>query len=417
MAFPKHGRHGQRGISTPVIIFGSIFAAFLMIGVWVYTSPAPIEEAIENTTITTQFVGKPRIEVTEDTRTRISSEHESEEESKEFEVEKREDDNDTDIEEKLEETEVRDEPEKREIDDAPEVDESTILDKSMEEAKAEEAKAEEARGAAAEVKSEEGVTVVKEDAQPDDEPGESKLEVAENDEVIEEKTDPANAEDLPPVDTTESEDTPGTEEVSTSSWKSQVSKSTEEKEVTKFEPEMLSTEIAVPEETESATQTEEEKKIEESQKAATTSIVIQEEVAKRQVEKYKWKQCNWSGSQDYIPCLDNKKWLATHRQRKHYEHRERHCPTPAELPKCLVPLPPGYKQHIKWPESRSEVCLTLDLFFLRFFQPEYLVNRCELLVVQHRRSGFNFYCGDFCRRGMITCLMLALPNTRKIRTG
>lgn len=360
MAFPKHGRQGQRGISTPVIIFGSIFAAFLMIGVWMYTSPVPIEQAIEHTSVVTQQFDKPRIEVTEVTEdirsTRTASEREREEESKEFEVEKREDDNDNDIEEKLEETEVRDEPEKPVIDDAPEVDESTILDKSMEEARAEEAKAAEAEG------------LIKDDTQPDDEPEALKPEVvAENDEVIQEKTDPVNTEDLP---TTESESTLEIEEVSSSSWKSQVSKSTEEKATEEKAATPDPEAVAAPEEAEAATQTEEEKRIEESQKAATTSIVIQEEVAKSQVEKYKWKLCNWSGSQDYIPCLDNKKWLATHRQRKHYEHRERHCPTPAELPKCLVPLPPGYKQHIKWPESRSQVCILFFPFLSS--HPQYL---------------------------------------------
>lgn len=293
-----------------------------MIGVWVYNSPVPVEEV--TSVVTTQF-DKPRIEVNEDTRaaTRISNERESEEESKEFEVEKREDDNDNDIEEKLEETEVRDEPEKPVVDEPLEVDESTILDKSMEEARAEEAKAAEAN--AEDVVSKEATT------QPDDEP----LQVA--DEVTPEEK--STTEDLP---TTESESSTDTEEVSSSSWKSQTTKSMDEKKVT-LEPETTSDETEV--------QTDEERKIEEGQKAATTSIVIQE-VAKS--EKYKWKLCQWTGSQDYIPCLDNKKWLSTHRQRKHYEHRERHCPTPEELPKCLVPLPPGYKQHIKWPESRNE---------------------------------------------------------------
>lgn len=68
-----------------------------------------------------------------------------------------------------------------------------------------------------------------------------------------------------------------------------------------------------------------------------------------------WKLCVFEGAQDYIPCLDNKKVLAKLRSTKHYEHRERHCPTEEELPKCLVPLPKGYRTSIKWPSSRDQI--------------------------------------------------------------
>lgn len=68
-----------------------------------------------------------------------------------------------------------------------------------------------------------------------------------------------------------------------------------------------------------------------------------------------WKLCTFEGAQDYIPCLDNKKALQKLPSTKHYEHRERHCPTEEELPKCLVPLPKGYKLPIKWPTSRNQV--------------------------------------------------------------
>lgn len=82
-----------------------------------------------------------------------------------------------------------------------------------------------------------------------------------------------------------------------------------------------------------------------------TPALIEEEVNL----KYNWTLCSFEGAQDYIPCLDNKKWLDTHRHHKHYEHRERHCPPDEELPKCLIPMPPAYKPHIKWSDSRDQV--------------------------------------------------------------
>lgn len=66
-----------------------------------------------------------------------------------------------------------------------------------------------------------------------------------------------------------------------------------------------------------------------------------------------WKLCNTTAGPDYIPCLDNWQTIKKLHSTKHYEHRERHCPD--EAPSCLVPLPEGYKQSIKWPKSREKV--------------------------------------------------------------
>lgn len=68
---------------------------------------------------------------------------------------------------------------------------------------------------------------------------------------------------------------------------------------------------------------------------------------------YRWKVCNVTAGPDYIPCLDNLRAIRKLPQRDHYQHRERHCPD--EAPTCLVPLPEGYKQSIKWPKSREQV--------------------------------------------------------------
>lgn len=68
---------------------------------------------------------------------------------------------------------------------------------------------------------------------------------------------------------------------------------------------------------------------------------------------YTWQLCNVTAGTDYIPCLDNVKAIAKLHSRKHYEHRERHCPE--DPPTCLVPLPQGYKSPIEWPQSRDKI--------------------------------------------------------------
>uniref|UniRef100_A0A0E0JQI8 Methyltransferase n=1 Tax=Oryza punctata TaxID=4537 RepID=A0A0E0JQI8_ORYPU len=57
---------------------------------------------------------------------------------------------------------------------------------------------------------------------------------------------------------------------------------------------------------------------------------------------------------DYIPCLDNVKAVKALKSLRHMEHRERHCPT-APRPRCLVPLPPGYRSPLPWPRSRDMI--------------------------------------------------------------
>ncbi|WJZ86120.1 hypothetical protein VitviT2T_005610 [Vitis vinifera] len=68
---------------------------------------------------------------------------------------------------------------------------------------------------------------------------------------------------------------------------------------------------------------------------------------------YTWQLCNETAGPDYIPCLDNEKAIMTLHGRKHYEHRERHCPE--EPPACLVPLPEMYKSPVEWPQSRDKI--------------------------------------------------------------
>ncbi|KAI3904716.1 hypothetical protein MKW92_038335 [Papaver armeniacum] len=74
-----------------------------------------------------------------------------------------------------------------------------------------------------------------------------------------------------------------------------------------------------------------------------------------------WRLCKGSVATDYIPCLDNMKAIKGLKSRRHMEHRERHCPKPN--PRCLIPIPKGYKMTLPWPKSRDMVrhlhCLTL----------------------------------------------------------
>ncbi|KAK3136252.1 hypothetical protein QOZ80_5BG0430420 [Eleusine coracana subsp. coracana] len=66
-----------------------------------------------------------------------------------------------------------------------------------------------------------------------------------------------------------------------------------------------------------------------------------------------WKLCNTTAGADYIPCLDNDAAIKKLKTTKHYEHRERHCPSTP--PTCLVPLPDGYRTPIPWPSSRDKI--------------------------------------------------------------
>ncbi|KAL8535349.1 hypothetical protein ACS0TY_011121 [Phlomoides rotata] len=72
-----------------------------------------------------------------------------------------------------------------------------------------------------------------------------------------------------------------------------------------------------------------------------------------QVVDVEWELCKGSGAVDYIPCLDNWSAIKALPSRKRMEHRERHCPDPA--PRCLVPLPQGYKAPVPWPKSKDMI--------------------------------------------------------------
>ncbi|KAI5346619.1 PREDICTED: probable methyltransferase [Prunus dulcis] len=64
-----------------------------------------------------------------------------------------------------------------------------------------------------------------------------------------------------------------------------------------------------------------------------------------------WELCTGWGAVDYIPCLDNFKVIRALKTRRHMERRERHCPE--QSPRCLPPLPKGYKVPVPWPKSKD----------------------------------------------------------------
>ncbi|KAL5568823.1 hypothetical protein UlMin_025398 [Ulmus minor] len=67
----------------------------------------------------------------------------------------------------------------------------------------------------------------------------------------------------------------------------------------------------------------------------------------------KWELCDGPADVDFIPCLDNFLAIKALKGRRHMEHRERHCPEIS--PRCLVPLPNGYKAPIPWPKSKDMI--------------------------------------------------------------
>lgn len=54
---------------------------------------------------------------------------------------------------------------------------------------------------------------------------------------------------------------------------------------------------------------------------------------------------------EYTPCEDVTRSLRFERDRLIY--RERHCPEPAEVLRCRIPAPYGYRVPVRWPESRD----------------------------------------------------------------
>ncbi|GJN28687.1 hypothetical protein PR202_gb16844 [Eleusine coracana subsp. coracana] len=108
--------------------------------------------------------------------------------------------------------------------------------------------------------------------------------------------------------------------------------------------------------TQAAESVEEKKKLDDetnNKKKNAAKKKSKKKTTKPDEPSLKWKLCNTSAGADYIPCLDNESAIKKLKTTKHYEHRERHCPSTP--PTCLVPLPPGYASPIPWPWSRDKI--------------------------------------------------------------
>ena len=101
---------------------------------------------------------------------------------------------------------------------------------------------------------------------------------------------------------------------------------------------------------------------------------------------------------DFVPCLDNFKAIKALESRKHMEHRERHCPSPS--PRCLIPLPSGYKVPVPWPKSRDMVSLILfqGLLIILFFLEDFLVYCVCMCFPLKLRLTVLVILGKFCVR-------------------
>ena len=179
----------------------------------------------------------------------------------------------------------------------------------------------------------------------------------------------ANNEDSAPVDSGSKESTidEGAENLKKDDGKkgggisSQAELLTENKESNKTVLETQVEEVKEQPSSDVATQTEE---ITPAEPAPTLEEVVENNNTKVVIQE--WTLCRMRDAQDFIPCLDNAKAIKKLRSRKHYQHRERHCPSENDLPKCLVPLPKDYKTSIRWPKSRDQVSpqICLPIFHL-----------------------------------------------------
>ncbi|CAM6019141.1 unnamed protein product [Sphagnum balticum] len=329
MRFPKL-RTERRGSPSSVyyLVGGSGLIAFFLILVWVYSAPAEIAESAATAAVeefnqndrTTSSSSKTSSLTTQEEEIGIDNnkgEHET------F----REDDDAQGDAEVLPPPELRTEPEHH----IPE----QKTDKLPQEEKQEEF------STTQEEKTEKPV--------PEEEKrGEFSTTQEKNSDML---VPEANTDKLPEViSTTQAELTTENKEVATSNFETQVTESKEEKAV-------IQTEEAAAAAAKDSTESEKSDSQEEQQGSVAAQEGKESAAAGDDVVHEKWKLCAWSGSQDYIPCLDNTKAIKALRTTKHFEHRERHCPLQEELPKCLVPLPDGYTQPIRWKLSRDQIWL------------------------------------------------------------
>lgn len=336
MRFPKL-RTERRGSPSSVyyLVGGSGLIAFFLILVWVYSAPAEIAESAATAAVE-EFNQNDRTTSSSNKTSSLTTQEEEigiDNNKGEHETFREEDDAQGDTEVLLP-PELRTEPEhhipEQKTDKLPQEEKQEEFSTTQEE-KTDKPVPEEEKG------------------------GEFSTTQEKNSDML---VPEANTDKLPEViSTTQAELTTENKEVATNNFETQVTESKEEKAV-------IQTEEAAAAAAKDSTESEKSDSQEEQQGSVAAQEGKESAAAGDDVVHEKWKLCAWSGSQDYIPCLDNTKAIKALSTTKHFEHRERHCPLQEELPKCLVPLPDGYTQPIRWKLSRDQVHLLLSALTL-----------------------------------------------------
>jgi hypothetical protein len=318
MGFPKHGRQQERRMpASYVMVTGAVFVAFFLVAVWVFSAPAKVPESETRSDVLKNVSpgDGDEIQVFEDATRDVRG---------------------------TEEEDMgggnRSEGGEEERLNAQEADEENSESTT----------------------SRDGSETKEEDSEQTADNAEENTEDQTEEEKVKEKLESLPADDLPLVGAGQADLTTENKE-SASSWTTQAQESKDEKDLTDSDTNSDSDDDSAKETTTdqaAATGTEEEKGEEEEEEEEQK--VLNENVKTDIKGVQQWKTCAFEGvdAHTYIPCLDNKDYLDHLATRKHYEHRERHCPSEEDLPKCLVPLPPGYKPHIPWPASRNEASIS-----------------------------------------------------------
>ncbi|KAH8939742.1 hypothetical protein BDL97_15G052100 [Sphagnum fallax] len=313
MGFPKHGRQQERRMpASYVMVTGAVFVAFFLVAVWVFSAPAKVPESETRSDVLKNVSpgDGDEIQVFEDATRDVRG---------------------------TEEEDMgggnRSEGGEEERLNAQEADEENSESTT----------------------SRDGSETKEEDSEQTADNAEENTEDQTEEEKVKEKLESLPADDLPLVGAGQADLTTENKE-SASSWTTQAQESKDEKDLTDSDTNSDSDDDLAKETTTdqaAATGAEEGKGEEEEEEQKVLDENVKTDIKGVQ----KWKTCSFKGvdAHAYIPCLDNKNYLDHLATRKHYEHRERHCPSEEDLPKCLVPLPAGYKPHIPWPASRNEV--------------------------------------------------------------
>ncbi|KAH9564882.1 hypothetical protein CY35_04G048200 [Sphagnum magellanicum] len=347
MAFSnKHGRQERRMPACYVMVTGAVFLAFFLVAVWVFSAPSEVPE--EEISLVSDDVTNESSSSDGSSETQVSGD--------DLQVTTGDSENNTgdisnDSQGGDEEDRLSENGDEQNSESSSSLDRSETEEEDTEKKTDQEDTTTDEDSSAAESEPEE-----KKSGEETEEPTEEdeKAEEEKVGEKPEEKKESLSTDDDLPVVGAEQADLTTENKEGASSWDTQAKESKTEKDMTD------SSEKEAEDEATSFAAEEKTGEDEEQQEEPSSATAVEEEVDEIKTENeagvhsYEWKACAFEGAQDYIPCLDNREYLAHIATTKHFEHRERHCPD-QDAPTCLVPLPAGYKPHIPWPASRDEI--------------------------------------------------------------